>query len=248
MNELPKGAFIRSVRIHSIEALQPQAAQSAAAGFIQREAIDERHSARHAEVFRDQRLWFRQAFAANRDSGKFLKGFAADAAIIWKNKAGNNVEQTAGYPFRDATDAVRRNKVAPTREQATRENSPPSPNPNSSVHLKRGQVLVLNTVQESGQRDLSPFQAVLISTCKTGSAAAGPQLPSPYDPGIAARAWPAVPRSSCCDTASAPDRASGALQTTLPRWPPNARERHLLLDRREPLLQLLQIAIQLFQV
>jgi len=65
-----------------------------------------------------------------------LQGFAADAAIIWKDEAGNNIEQAAGYPFCDATDAVGRNKVAPTREQATRENSPPSPNLNSSVHQR----------------------------------------------------------------------------------------------------------------
>jgi hypothetical protein len=95
MDQLPQRAFIGPVRIHSVEALQSEAAQSAAASLIQREAVDERHSARYAEVFRDQRLGFSQALGANRDSGKLLKGFAANAAIVWKDKAGNNVEQTA---------------------------------------------------------------------------------------------------------------------------------------------------------
>jgi hypothetical protein len=134
MDQLTQRAFVRSVGIYGVEAAQTHPAQRAASGFIEGKAVDERHTAGGAEVLGNQRGGFGQAGAANRDSRKLLEGLAADAAIVRKNEAGKYVEQAAGRPFRDATNAVRRNKVAPTSEQATRENSPPRPNLNSSVH------------------------------------------------------------------------------------------------------------------
>jgi len=170
MDQLPQRAFVGSVGIHRVETPESQPAQRAAAGFIQRKAVDERHSAGDAEIFHDQRRWLRKTAAANRDSGKLLEGFAANAAIVGENDAGSGVEQAAGYPFRDATDAVCRNKVAPTREQATRENSPPSPN-----------------------------LSFIIPPNRTGSAAADRPPPAPCDPKTGARASPVVRHSSCRD-------------------------------------------------
>jgi hypothetical protein len=85
VDQLPQRAFVGSIRIDRVEAPQSQTAQSAAAGFVQGEAIDERHPAGRTEIFRDQWLGLGKALAANRNSGKLLEGFAANAAIIWKD-------------------------------------------------------------------------------------------------------------------------------------------------------------------
>ena len=87
MNQLPQRAFIGSVGIHRIEALQSQPAQRAAAGFIQRKAIDERHPAGHAEIFRDQRHGFRQA-ARKPEFWKTLEGV--------RRRRGNRRERQCG--------------------------------------------------------------------------------------------------------------------------------------------------------
>jgi hypothetical protein len=87
MNQLPQRIFIGAERVDRIEPGQAQAAQRASALFIQRKLIQEGSLAIDAKIIRVQRCRLTQTLRAYRDSRDFVKGLAADAAIVGEKAA-----------------------------------------------------------------------------------------------------------------------------------------------------------------
>ena len=85
MDQLPKLVFVETEGVGRIEAAYATTAQPTAALLVQWERAAERSAALYAEVFSRQWLRLRQTGPTNRDSGNFMQGLIADAALVWKN-------------------------------------------------------------------------------------------------------------------------------------------------------------------
>jgi hypothetical protein len=112
---------MRPVNIHGVKSGKSQPAQRTAARFIEWRSAHERSPAGDAEKLGVDRSGFRQATAADRYAGDFVKGFAANPAIVGEK----NVEKRAKALIYGAHDATGRE----IGEQATTREDPPPPTP-----------------------------------------------------------------------------------------------------------------------
>ena len=109
--------------VRTLVARQALATHHAAAGFVERMPVHERRLARYAAELGSHGLRFFQTRLAHRNPGNCLKGIAANAAFVGENQG----KQAARDRLRGAEDCIRHERPAfGTREQATRENPPPT--------------------------------------------------------------------------------------------------------------------------
>src|SRR5579862_1550451 len=134
MNKLPQRAFVGAVRKHRVEPGVSLAAERATAGFVQGRPVEKRHPAGDTEILGCKGSGFFQANGADRNAREFAEGFAANAAIVRKDKCEERLEQAAEDPPGGANRTVREiGPGATAGEQSTREDPPPPDN--SSVQL-----------------------------------------------------------------------------------------------------------------
>jgi hypothetical protein len=91
VNQFAQCALVGAEAICRVKTAKTGAAQTAAAFGIQREGVDKRRPAAHAEEFRGERLRIPQAFAANRDPGNLAKRLRANTAIVREEKGKKSV-------------------------------------------------------------------------------------------------------------------------------------------------------------
>src|SRR5579884_191507 len=126
MNQRPQRAFIGAEGVNFIEAVEPQSAQRALPGLIQRMPVYKRSAAGPAVKLGGEPLRLVQAAGTDRDTGDFVEGLFANAAVIRENQ----IEKTAHYPFGGVVDAAGHYKsTSGTGEQATGEDPPPPKTP-----------------------------------------------------------------------------------------------------------------------
>src|SRR5579875_3278267 len=86
MDQLTQRTYIETVGVYRVETVQSEAAQRASPGFIERKAVQKWRAAAGAEIFGGKRRGLAEAALADGDTGNFLEGLAADAAIIGKEQ------------------------------------------------------------------------------------------------------------------------------------------------------------------
>ena len=127
MNQFAQRAFIGAVGVNLVESRQPQPAQRAPAGFIQRSAIQKRRPAGGAEELGAEQFRGLSDSGYKRGFGK-LRGGGCRRRGNYRGTASSAGRRLPFAPLRIAPAGhwpIQRGEVA-TGEQATREDPPPA--------------------------------------------------------------------------------------------------------------------------
>ena len=116
VNQLAEHAVVRTEAVGGVEAANTGAAERTAALIIQRKPVLEGRAASYAEELGAEGLGRAQAIAANRYSGNFGEGLAANPAIVWEEEGKKGVGDFSYYGRTNTRDCG---------SNATREDPPP---------------------------------------------------------------------------------------------------------------------------